>query len=177
MCRRVVASSRRRADATDGRTKGRKSLSVIAPSEFPTPKQNRKRHMAVYIVVQVYKRPPVNFCFACSLVRSFVFNNFCGRRRCGGGLGRSAATAARRLRPLGGYGRSAGPPPWRRRPQKLRKKISDFCKNLGFSRKSQIFAKILDFHENLGFLRKSRIFAKISDFCENLGFSRKSRIS
>ena len=63
----------------------------------------------------------------------------------------AGASAARRLRPLGGYGRSAGPPPRRRRPPKLREKISDFRENLGFLRKSRIFAKILDFRENLVF--------------------------
>ena len=41
-------------------------------------------------------------------------------------------------------------------------KILDFRENLGFSRKSRIFAKILDFRENLGFSRKSQ---KISNFC------------
>ena len=56
------------------------------------------------------------------------------------------------------------------------KYISDLHENLGFLRKSWIFAKIPDFHKNLGFARKSRIFGKISDFRENPGFSQKSRI-
>ena len=39
-----------------------------------------------------------------------------------------------------------------------RTKISDFCENIGFLRKSRICAKILHFCENLRFLRKSEIF-------------------
>lgn len=70
-------------------------------------------------------------------------------------------------------------------------KIRNFCENVRFLRKSEIFdsirddnmifAKVRDFRQkfdfvckNIRFSRKYWIFAKIRDFRENLGFSRNS---